>query len=65
MMMVDTDGVFNTSDIQFGLVDDATSWCWPPAERGCDADLSRLLPSFGTDIPAAEDIYSTFSHTDS
>ena len=65
MMMVDTDGVFNTSDIQFGLVDSATSWCWPPAERGCDADLSHLLPSFGTAVPSAEDIYSTFSHTDS
>ena len=45
------------------MVDYATTWAWPPLERGQDSDLVRLLPSFGSNVADTADIYSTFSDT--
>ena len=64
MLMVDEDGVFNSSCVEFDMVDKASGWCWPPAPRGYDSDLASLMPSFGTALPKHEDMYSTFSQTE-
>jgi hypothetical protein len=64
MYVADIGGVVNTADIQHDMVDSADAWAWPPRARGSDTDLSRLLPSFGTDAPLLGDVYSTFSHTE-
>ena len=63
MYLADSTDIINTADIQFDMVDYATTWTWPPLERGQDGDLTRMLPSFGTSVADNADIYSTFSDT--
>ena len=63
MFLADYTDILNTADIQYDMVDYATTWAWPPLERGQDSDLVRLLPSFGTSVADTADIYSTFSDT--